>query len=87
MKRGWMNRDWKKAQLSPMRHPQAMTEPADVENITNSFQGKIDIHETSTQSIAGMPEPRTVKQKKTKHREVKQETQTGMHEAFKVFLS
>ncbi|EXJ85490.1 BUB protein kinase [Capronia coronata CBS 617.96] len=73
--------------------PARSEEPEDVENLSQSFRQKIDlnsdtpslsIHDVSTQSMVGMPEPSiarqsqnpTKKEKKLKIREVKQETVT-----------
>lgn len=87
LSRGWMNKDWTPVAQNPMRpssgnamsprKPLAFAEPADIENLSQSFQQKVEISDTSTQSLVGMPESNPAKQKRLKVREVKQETQTG----------
>lgn len=82
-----MSRDWRAERNSAMQESEANTEPSyqpyksvepiDIENLTRGVEEKIDLQETSTQSTTDVPEPKLVKQKKLKHREVKQETQTG----------
>lgn len=74
---------------NPESRPPKSTETEDVENLSHSFQQVVDlnatnttlcIHDTSTQSMVGMPESQsnteTAKQKRVKVREVKQEPQT-----------
>lgn len=79
-----MDRDWSQAQ-SPLKsisgnanrpRTQPEVDPADVENLTQSFQGT-SLIDTSTQSMVGMPDSRPTKPRRMKVREVKQETQTG----------
>lgn len=85
--RGWAQRDWRKRPSSPLkqssgnvqRSPEMENTPdvTEVENLAQDFQQRVDVNDESTQSMVGMPEPKPIKQRRTKIREVKQEVKTG----------
>ena len=85
MSRGWANRDWR-GKSSPMRpvsgnaqrlpQPSELSDPIDVENLSQTFQHKMSVVDTSSQSMVGMPESKPAKPRRIKVREVKQEVQT-----------
>lgn len=93
-RRGWLTKSWESYQ-SPLRkvsgnavkQPKVNTDPAkvkdcgpqsDVENLTQDLKD-VSLVDTSTQSMVGMPDSKPAKPRRTKIREVKQETQTGMY--------
>lgn len=82
--RGWMQVDWRHEKVRILQenaNPKTSTptyksrDPEDLENLTYSFDQKLDITE-STQSQESLKGGKAHKQKKIKLREVKQETQT-----------
>lgn len=83
--RGWMGTNWRQeknrilqenANARPSTAVCKSKEPEDLENLTYNFEQRLDITESTTQSQESLKEGRSHKQKKLKHREVKQETQT-----------
>ena len=63
---------WK---CSALTWPREVHRTVDVENLNESFQQNLSLVDTSTQSMVGMPPPKT-KPRRIKVREVKQEVQT-----------
>ncbi|KAJ9663991.1 protein kinase [Neophaeococcomyces mojaviensis] len=83
--RGWTGMNWRRNRVqvlddtvSPKVEAQKYKskEPQDLENLTSSFEQKLDISEPTPPSQESVKGRKTHKQKKLKMREIKQETQT-----------